>query len=108
MIGKPIRDRRRAKNEKRTKKERKRGKGKLVETAAAEEIVQGAFGSIFLMISSAAWKTLLGFPQLPQARRLHPLQINWRRQSLDSVTFLGEAIRREKVIDAEQRTLEDR
>jgi hypothetical protein len=26
-----------------------------------------AFGTIFLMISSAAWKTLLGLPQLPQA-----------------------------------------
>jgi len=28
-----------------------------------------AFGNIFLMISTAVWKTLLGFPQLPQARR---------------------------------------
>jgi hypothetical protein len=26
-----------------------------------------AFGTIFLIISSAAWKTLLGLPQLPQA-----------------------------------------
>jgi hypothetical protein len=25
--------------------------------------------NILLMISTAAWKTLLGFPQLPQARR---------------------------------------
>ena len=55
------------------------------------------------MISSAAWKTLLGFPQLPQTRRrLHPLQINWRRQSLDSVTFLGEAIRPGVLIVADQ------
>jgi hypothetical protein len=64
--------------------------------------VKVAFGNIFLMISSAAWKTLLGFPQLPQTRRrLHPLQIKWRRQSPDSVTFLGEAIRGIKVIDAD-------
>ncbi len=40
-----------------------------METAAAVEIEQGAFGDIFLVISTAAWKTLLGFPQLPQARR---------------------------------------
>jgi len=64
-----------------------------------------AFGNIFLMISTAAWKTLLGFPQLPQARRrLHSLQINWRRQSLDSVTFLGEAIRPGVLIVADQQT----
>jgi hypothetical protein len=35
-----------------------------VETAAAEEIEQGTCSNIFLVISSAAWKTLLGFPQL--------------------------------------------
>jgi hypothetical protein len=59
------------KKEKRTKKERK---GRPVETAAAVEIDKDAFGDIFLMISTAAWKSLRGgtapaFPQLPQARR---------------------------------------
>jgi hypothetical protein len=40
-----------------------------METAAAMEIDQVAFGNIFMAISTAAWKTLLGFPQLPQNRR---------------------------------------
>jgi hypothetical protein len=35
-----------------------------VETATAEEIDKVAFGNNFLMISTAVWKTLLGFPQL--------------------------------------------
>jgi hypothetical protein len=46
MIRKPIRDRRRAKQDKRTK--RKKRRGKLVETAAAEEIVQGGLRQHFL------------------------------------------------------------
>jgi hypothetical protein len=33
--------------------------------------VRSAFGNILFMISSAAWKTLLGLPQFPQARRQH-------------------------------------
>jgi hypothetical protein len=43
-----------AKKEKRSKKERK---GRPVETAAAVEIEQGGFGD-FLLISTAAWKSL--------------------------------------------------
>ena len=79
---------------KKNQKERTVGRGRLWKLPQPRKSFKVAYGSIFLMISSAAWKTLLGFPQLPQARRrLHPLQINWRRQSLDSVTFLGEAIR---------------
>jgi hypothetical protein len=31
--------------------------------------VEVAFGNICLTIFTAAWKTLLGFPQLPPARR---------------------------------------
>jgi hypothetical protein len=62
MIGKPIRDRRRAKNEKRTKKERKRGKGKLVETAAAEEIVQGGLRQHFLDDFLRCLENPAGFP----------------------------------------------
>jgi hypothetical protein len=86
--------------EQRKKKEPKKkescGRGSLWKLSPPRKSIKVAFGYIFLMISSAAWKTLLGFPQLPQTRRrLHPLQINWRRQSLDSVTFLGEAIRGE-------------
>jgi hypothetical protein len=39
-----------------------------METAAAVEIEQ-AFGDILLDDFPPAWKTLLGFPQLPQTRR---------------------------------------
>ena len=59
----------RAKKEKRTKKERKLRRGSLWKLPQPRKSFKVAFGNIFLMISSAAWKTLLGFPQLPQARR---------------------------------------
>jgi hypothetical protein len=47
--------------------ERKLRKGRLIETAAAEEIKSDAFGNFFLMISTSclekpSGKTLLGFP----------------------------------------------
>jgi hypothetical protein len=44
-----------AKKEKRSKKERK---GRPVETAAAVEIGKGGLRRLFLMISTAAWKSL--------------------------------------------------
>jgi len=92
----------RQRKKKEPKKKETSGRGSLWKLPQPRKSFKVAFGNIFLMISTAAWKTLLGFPQLPQARRLHPLQINWRRQSLDSVTFLGEAIRWGKIIDVGQ------
>lgn len=47
---------------------RKIRKGTPVETAAAVEITEDA-ARLHFMISTAAWKSLLAFPQLPQARR---------------------------------------
>ena len=103
MIGTPIRDRRRAKKEKRTKKERKLRKGKLVETAAAEEIVQGGLRQHFLDDFHRCLENPAGFPTVTtSSAAVTSAQINWRRQSRDSVAFLGEAIRREKVIVAGQ------
>ena len=43
------------------KKERKLRKGRLVESAAAEEINKVACGDIFLMISTSCLEALLGF-----------------------------------------------
>jgi len=62
MIGKPIRDRRRAKKEKRTKKERKLRKGKFVETVAAEEIDQGGLRQHFLDDFLRGLENPAGFP----------------------------------------------
>lgn len=45
-----------------------------METDAAWKSEKDAYGGIFLMISTPAWKSLLAFPQLPQARR-------WNHQS---------------------------
>ena len=60
MIG--IRDRRTAKKEKRTKKERKLWNGKFVETAAAEEIVQGGLRQHFLDDFHRCLENPSGFP----------------------------------------------
>jgi len=51
------------------KKERKLRKGRLVESAAAEEINKVACGDIFLMISTSCLEACW-LPHLPQARRL--------------------------------------
>jgi hypothetical protein len=51
-----------AKKEKRTKKERKLRKGRFMETAAAVEIEQGAFGDIFLDDFLRCLENPAGFP----------------------------------------------
>jgi hypothetical protein len=105
MIGKPICDRPEQRKKKEPKKKESCGRGSLWKLPQPRKSFKLAFGNIFLMISTAAWKTLLGFPQLPQARRrLLPLQLNCRRQSLDSVTFLGEAIRPGVLIVADHKS----
>lgn len=50
-------------------KQENQGRGGFWKPPQPRKSIQVAFGTIFLMISSAAWKTLLGFPPLPQARR---------------------------------------
>jgi hypothetical protein len=48
-----------------------------VESAADEEINKVAFGIFLLMISTTAWITLLGYPQLPPARRWSHQPYQW-------------------------------
>jgi hypothetical protein len=64
---------------KKNQKERTVERGRLWKLSQPRKSSQVAFGNILLMISSAAWKTLLGFPQLPQAQlrrlTLKPLTI---------------------------------
>jgi len=49
---------------------------RAVETAAAMEIEKVAFGDFYVMISTAAWKSLrkttLAFPQFPQRSLPYP------------------------------------
>jgi hypothetical protein len=56
------------KRKKKNQKERTVEGERLWKLPQPRKSSQVAFGNIFLMISSAAWKTLLGLPQLPQAR----------------------------------------
>jgi hypothetical protein len=53
---------------KKNQKERTVEGGRLWKLPQPRKSTKVAFGTIFLMIFSAAWKTLLGLPQLPQAR----------------------------------------
>jgi hypothetical protein len=63
---------RRPKERKRTKKKERGGPWNLPHLRKSVKV---AFGNICLMIFTVAWKTLLGFPQLPPARRrLHKQQ----------------------------------
>ena len=66
---------------KKNQKERTVEGGRLWKLPQPRKSSKVAFGNIFLMISSAAWKTLLGLPQLPQARlrrlTLKPLTKGW-------------------------------
>jgi hypothetical protein len=66
---------------KKNQKERTGEGGRLWKLSQPRKSSQVAFGNILLMISSAAWKTLLGFPQLPQAQlrrlTLKPLTKGW-------------------------------
>jgi hypothetical protein len=74
------------KERKRTKKKEIQGRGSLWKPPQPRKSIKDAFGDIFLMISSATWKTLLGFPQLPQARRRRfTLTINKRVGSFCSI-----------------------
>jgi hypothetical protein len=52
------------KERKRTKKKETKGRGILWKLPQPSKSIKVAFGNIFLVIYSAAWKTLLGFPQL--------------------------------------------
>jgi hypothetical protein len=57
------------KTKKKNQKERSLRNGRLVETAAAEEIEKLAFGNILLNDFLRCLENPAGFPQLPQARR---------------------------------------
>jgi hypothetical protein len=60
----------RTKKEKSSKKERNVKEGEVYGNCRSRgNRARKPFGNILLMISSAAWKILLGFPQLPQTRR---------------------------------------
>jgi len=50
----------------RTKKKERGGPWNLPHLRKSAKV---AFGNIFLAIFTVAWKTLLGFPQIPPARR---------------------------------------
>ncbi len=52
------------KERKRTKKKETKGRGSLWKLPQPSKSNKVACGDIFLVIYSAAWKTLLGFPQL--------------------------------------------
>jgi hypothetical protein len=52
------------KERKRTKKKETKGRGSLWKLPQPSKSIKVAFGNIFLVIYSVAWKTLLGFPQL--------------------------------------------
>jgi hypothetical protein len=65
--------------EKKKEAKKKRKGGGLWKRPQPWKSSKDAYGDILWMISTAAWKTLLGFPPFPQARRRrfhHPYYSN--------------------------------